>query len=58
MKQNREEETLAIPEEHEEVQVVQDEEDVVAPPGPTKVQAWNANRSAALGENPKEARKL
>ena len=52
VKQNREEETLeVIPKELQEVQVVQDEEDALAPPGPTKVQAWNANRSAALSDD-------
>ena len=58
-KQKREEEVLeSVPEEHHDVEVVQDEEDVLVPSGPTRIEVWNANRSAAFGDKPKEARKL
>ena len=57
VKQKREEESLeTMPKEHQEVQVVQDEVGVAVPAASTRIQAWSAGRSAALVENPKEAR--
>ena len=40
----------------EELQLVDDEEETLAAAEPSKIQNWNLGRSAALGQNPKEAR--